>query len=30
MVWAWILTLPVAGALAYCLVYLLRVLGWIA
>jgi PiT family inorganic phosphate transporter len=30
MVWAWLLTIPIAGALAYGLVYLLRMLGWIA
>ena len=28
MVWAWILTIPVAGALAYVLVRALKMLGW--
>jgi hypothetical protein len=27
MVWAWILTLPIAGTLSWALVTLLRVLG---
>ena len=30
MVWAWILTIPIAGALAYLMVRLLKLLGWIA
>ena len=29
MVWAWILTIPVSGALAYVFVELMRLLGWI-
>jgi PiT family inorganic phosphate transporter len=29
MVWAWILTLPVAGAIAYAAVELFRLFGWI-
>jgi len=28
MVWAWILTIPIAGGLAYGLVLLLKLLGW--
>ena len=28
MVWAWILTIPIAGALAYALVYSLKLIGW--
>ena len=28
MVWAWILTIPIAGALAYAFVYSLRLIGW--
>ena len=28
MVWAWILTIPIAGALAYVLVRVLKMLGW--
>ncbi|HEX6832390.1 MAG TPA: inorganic phosphate transporter [Rudaea sp.] len=28
MVWAWLLTIPIAGALAYALVMLLKGLGW--
>jgi PiT family inorganic phosphate transporter len=28
MVWAWILTIPVSGGIAYGLVWLLNVLGW--
>ena len=30
MVWAWILTLPVAGGIAYMLVVIARAFGWIA
>jgi PiT family inorganic phosphate transporter len=29
MVWAWILTIPIAGALAYFLVRALKLLGWV-
>ena len=29
MVWAWILTIPVSGALAYVFVELMRLMGWI-
>jgi PiT family inorganic phosphate transporter len=29
MVWAWILTIPIAGALAYAFVYSLRLIGWL-
>jgi PiT family inorganic phosphate transporter len=29
MVWAWLLTLPVAGGLAYALVRGLQTLGWL-
>jgi phosphate/sulfate permease len=29
MVWAWILTIPVAGTLAYFLVRALKLLGWV-
>ena len=29
MVWAWILTIPVSGLIAYGLVRLIRVLGWV-
>jgi PiT family inorganic phosphate transporter len=29
MVWAWLLTIPVAGALAYALVLGLKMLGWV-
>ena len=29
MVWAWLLTIPVAGVLAYALVLLFRMLGWV-
>jgi inorganic phosphate transporter, PiT family len=29
MIWAWLLTIPVAGATAYVLVQLFRMLGWI-
>lgn len=28
MIWAWILTIPAAGGIAYLLIELLRVLGW--
>ncbi|HET7625892.1 MAG TPA: inorganic phosphate transporter [Verrucomicrobiae bacterium] len=28
MVWAWILTLPVTGAIAYCIVRIFEALGW--
>jgi hypothetical protein len=28
MVWAWIFTIPVTGALAYALVRFLGILGW--
>ncbi|HXS69740.1 MAG TPA: inorganic phosphate transporter, partial [Candidatus Polarisedimenticolia bacterium] len=30
MVWAWVLTIPVSGALAYGLVELSRLLGWVS
>ena len=30
MVWAWIFTIPVSGAVAYVLVQLFRLLGWIS
>jgi inorganic phosphate transporter, PiT family len=30
MVWAWLLTIPVAGALAYVLVRGMKLLGWVA
>ena len=30
MVWAWILTLPIAGALAYVMVICLKLLGWLS
>ncbi len=30
MVWAWILTIPIAGALAYLLVRGLKLIGWLA
>ena len=30
MVWAWILTIPIAGTLAYLMVYALKLLGWVA
>jgi PiT family inorganic phosphate transporter len=29
MVWAWILTIPIAGALAYLLVMMLKAFGWV-
>ena len=29
MVWAWILTIPIAGALAYFLVHAMRLFGWL-
>ena len=29
MVWAWILTIPIAGAIAYFLVYAMRLFGWL-
>jgi PiT family inorganic phosphate transporter len=29
MVWAWILTIPIAGGLAYFLVQGLKLLGWL-
>jgi len=29
MVWAWILTIPIAGALAYLLVQAMRLFGWL-
>jgi inorganic phosphate transporter, PiT family len=29
MVWAWILTIPIAGALAYLLVRGLKLIGWL-
>ena len=29
MVWAWILTIPIAGAIAYVLVFVMKMLGWI-
>jgi PiT family inorganic phosphate transporter len=28
MVWAWILTIPIAGALAYLLVMGVKLIGW--
>jgi inorganic phosphate transporter, PiT family len=28
MVWGWVLTIPVSGGIAYCLVHLLEILGW--
>ena len=30
MVWAWILTIPICGALAYFLVHALKLLGWVS
>jgi len=30
MIWAWVLTIPVSGAVAYGLVQLFRLLGWIS
>jgi len=30
MVWAWLLTIPIAGALAYAMVWLLKLAGWVA
>jgi PiT family inorganic phosphate transporter len=30
MAWAWVLTIPVSGAVSYCLVQLFRLAGWIA
>jgi PiT family inorganic phosphate transporter len=29
ILWAWVLTLPAAGAVAYALVYLARSFGWL-
>jgi PiT family inorganic phosphate transporter len=29
MVWAWVLTIPVSGLIAYGLVLLFRVFGWV-
>jgi PiT family inorganic phosphate transporter len=30
MVWAWVLTIPVSALVAYCLVELFRICGWVA
>jgi inorganic phosphate transporter, PiT family len=29
ILWAWVLTLPASGAIAYALVYLARSFGWL-
>jgi phosphate/sulfate permease len=29
MVWAWLLTIPISGALAYCAVWLMKLAGWV-
>jgi hypothetical protein len=30
MVWAWILTIPIAGTLAYAMVEGLKLVGWLS